>query len=96
MFPNVVLYEPGKKLGYYIDQAGGYGQNARKNKAFVVYMNGNVAKAKRSTPIEPGCHIIVPSKPTSEGIDWAKMLTFATSFASLGTVAAAITNMTRR
>ncbi len=62
MFPNTVVYEPGKKLSYYIDQAGGYGQRARKNKAFIVYLNGTVAKAKRGTPIEPGCQIIVPSR----------------------------------
>lgn len=62
MFPNAVIYEPGKKLSHYINQAGGYGQRAKKGKAFIVYMNGTVARAKRNTPIEPGCHIIVPSK----------------------------------
>ena len=46
MFPNAVVYEPGKKLSYYIDQAGGYGQQAKKGKAFIVYLNGTVAKAK--------------------------------------------------
>lgn len=54
MFPNTVVFVPGKKLSYYIDQAGGYGQRAKKGKAFIVYMNGSVAKAKRNTPIEPG------------------------------------------
>ncbi len=54
MFPNAVVYEPGKKLNYYVDMAGGYGQTARKNKAYIVYMNGTVAKAKRNTEIEPG------------------------------------------
>ena len=68
MFPNAVIYEPGKKLSHYINQAGGYGQRAKKGKAFIVYMNGTVARAKRNTPIEPGCHIIVPSKPQNGGI----------------------------
>ena len=48
MFPNAVVYVPGKKLKYYIDQAGGYGQRAKKGKAFIVYLNGTVAKAKRT------------------------------------------------
>ncbi len=61
MFPNAVVYIPGKKLKYYIDQAGGYGQRAKKGKAFIVYLNGTVAKAKKNTLIEPGCQIIVPS-----------------------------------
>lgn len=93
MFPNTVVYEPGKKLSYYIDQAGGYGQHAKKGKAFIVYLNGTVAKAKRNTPIEPGCQIIVPSKPNTAGTDWTKILAFATSFSSVATMAATITNI---
>lgn len=93
MFPNTVVYEPGKKLSYYIDQAGGYGQRAKKGKAFIVYLNGTVAKAKRNTPIEPGCQIIVPSKPNTAGTDWTKILAFATSFSSVATMAATITNI---
>ncbi|WP_301025150.1 SLBB domain-containing protein [Muribaculum sp.] len=93
MFPNTVVYEPGKKLGYYIDQAGGYGQRARKNKAFIVYLNGTVAKAKRSTPIEPGCQIIVPSKPNTSNTDWTKILTLATTFSSVAALGATITNI---
>lgn len=93
MFPNTVVYEPGKKLSYYIDQAGGYGQRAKKGKAFIVYMNGTVAKAKRNTVIEPGCQIIVPSKSSSSGTDWTKVLAFATSFSSVATMAATIYNI---
>jgi len=93
MFPNAVVYQPGKKLSYYIDQAGGYGQRAKKGKAFIVYLNGTVAKAKKNTLIEPGCQIIVPSKPSSGGTDWAKILAFATSFTSVATMAATITNI---
>ena len=93
MFPNTVVYVPGKKLSYYVEQAGGYGQRAKKGKAFVVYMNGSVAKAKRNTPIEPGCQIIVPSKPNTGGTDWTKILAFATSFSSVATMAATITNI---
>lgn len=93
MFPNTVVYVPGKKLKYYVEQAGGYGQRAKKGKAFIVYMNGSVAKAKRNTLIEPGCQIIVPSKPTTGGTDWTKILAFATSFSSVATMAATITNI---
>ncbi len=96
MFPNAVVYEPGKKLSYYIDQAGGYGQRARKGKAFIVYQNGTVARAKRNSVIEPGCQIIVPSKPQSAGTDWTKVLSMVTSFSSVATMAATITNLFRR
>lgn len=96
MVPNTVIYEPGKKLKHYIDQAGGWGQNAKKGKAFIVYMNGTVARAKKNTPIEPGCQIIVPSKPASNGTDWTKILALATSFSSVATMAATITNIFKK
>lgn len=96
MFPNSVVYEPGKKLKYYIDQAGGYGQTAKKSHAYIVYMNGTVAKAKGNTPIEPGCQIIVPSKPKNSGTDWSKILTFATSFSSVAAMGATIANIVKR
>lgn len=96
MFPNTVVFVPGKKLSYYIDQAGGYGQRAKKGKAFIVYMNGSVAKAKRNTPIEPGCQIIIPSKPEKMGTDWTKVLALATSFSSVATMAATITNIFKK
>ncbi len=93
MIPNTVVYIPGKKLKYYVEQAGGYGLRAKKNKAFIVYANGTVAKMKRNTPIEPGSQIIVPSKPANSGTDWTKILTFATSFSSVAAMAATITNI---
>lgn len=90
LFPNTVVYVPGKKLKYYIDQAGGYSESARKNKAYVVYMNGSAAKAKGNTVIEPGSQIIVPSKPKDAGFDWTKVLSIATTLGSLASMTAAV------
>ncbi len=90
MFPNTVTFENGKKIKDYIDQAGGYGNRANKGKTFIVYMNGTVARAKRNTPVEPGAHIIVPSKPEGKGLDWARILSVTSALGSLGTMAAAI------
>ena len=90
MFHNVVGYVPGKKVDYYINQAGGYGERALKNKVFIVYMNGTVARAKGGSVLEPGCQIIVPSKPKTGGTNWAQVISYVSSFASLGTMAATI------
>lgn len=90
LFPNTVVYVPGKKLKYYIEQAGGYGERARKNKAYIIYMNGLVAKASNASTIEPGCQIIVPSKPEDSGFDWTKVLSIATTLASLASMTAAV------
>ncbi len=92
LFPNTVIYTPGKKLKYYIEQSGGWGSKANKGKVFVVYMNGTVSKGKKS-PIEPGCRIIVPSKGDKKGVSLAEWLAITTSASSIGTAAAAITNL---
>lgn len=89
LFPNTVVYIPGKKLKYYIEQAGGYSDKAKKSKSYVVYMNGNVKKGKGSTEIEPGCHIIIPTKE-NKPFDWAPLLSAVSVLGSLGTMAATI------
>lgn len=92
-YPNSVIYTPGKKLGYYIDQAGGYGNEADKRGAFVVYMNGQVSKG-RGSKIEPGCQIIVPLKEKKDNAaNLQKWLAIGSSAASIGTMAASIVNL---
>lgn len=95
LYPNTVVYEPKMKLKDYINQAGGYGQRAKKNSVYIVYMNGTVTKAKRNSVIEPGCQIIVPSKPENSGFDWTKVLALASGFSSIATMAAAVANMVK-
>lgn len=90
MVPNTVTFKEGLKVKDYINLAGGYGNRANKGKVFVVYMNGMVQRAKRGTVVEPGCQIIVPSKPDKKGFDWAKAMTIATTLGSLGTMSAAL------
>ncbi len=95
MYPNTVLYKEGESLSYYIDQAGGYGNRAKKRKAYVVYMNGTVARlrARSSKAIEPGCEIIVPAKDPSKRISAAEMVSMGTSVASLATMIATLVNL---
>lgn len=95
MYPITVAYKEGANLSYYIKQAGGYGSRAKKSNAYIVYLNGTAAKAKGSTPIEPGCQIIVPSKGTSS-INWTAILSAATATGSIATMAAAVANMLKK
>ncbi|MFT0457716.1 SLBB domain-containing protein [Bacteroides thetaiotaomicron] len=94
MVPNTVSYMKGKDVDYYLNQAGGCSDNARKSKKFIVYMNGQVTKVKGSgkKQIEPGCEIIVPSKAKKKG-NIANILGYATSFSSLGMMIASIANL---
>ena len=94
MYPNTVSYVKGKTLKYYIEQAGDYGQNAKKKRAYIVYMNGQVKKATKYNRdlIEPGCEIIVPTKQKSS-FQLQNMLSIATTSASLATMIASIANI---
>ena len=92
MYPNTVTYKNGEGLSYYINQAGGYGNRAKKSKVYVVYANGNVAKAKRLTgvKIEPGCEIIVPSKPEKNGQNFTQSITIASTVTSMAAMIATL------
>lgn len=94
MVPNTVSYKKGESVSYYLNQAGGYSQHAKKSKKFIIYMNGQVAKVKGSEKkqIEPGCEIVVPSKKQSKA-NIGNILGYATSFTSLATMAATIATL---
>ena len=95
MYPNTTVYLKDKRVKYYIAQAGGYGARAKRNKAYIVYLNGRVARVKGRAKVEPGCEIIVPSKRERKGIGISEILGLTTSAASIGTMAASIANMTK-
>ena len=93
MYPNTVSYVEGKNLKYYIEQAGDYGETAKKKRAYIVYMNGQVKKAKKyNSHIEPGCEIIVPTKQKN-AFRLQNILSIATTSASLATMIASIANI---
>lgn len=96
MYPNTVVYKPKAKTSYYISQAGGYAQRARKSKAFVIYMNGTVAIARGGKlDIKPGCEIIVPSKQLRKGWGLAEVMSVATSATSMAAMVTSIINTTK-
>ncbi|KAA3235873.1 capsule biosynthesis protein [Akkermansia sp. BIOML-A40] len=97
MVPNTVSYMQGKDVDYYLNQAGGYSDNAKKSKKFIVYMNGQVTKVKGSgkKQIEPGCEIIVPSKAKKKA-NIGNILGYATTFSTLGMMVASIANLIKK
>lgn len=72
LYPNSVTYKEGKRLRYYIDAAGGFGNRARRKRTFVIYMNGMV-KSGLSARVRPGCVVIVPAKSPAQPLRWAEI-----------------------
>lgn len=95
MYPNTVLYRRGESLRYYINQAGGYGNLAKKKKAYVVYMNGTVSrlKSRDKKAIEPGCEIIVPSREEKKRMSTAEILGMGSTTASIAAMIATMVNL---
>lgn len=95
MYPNTVVYKNNERLMYYINQAGGFGDLARKRRAYVVYLNGTVSRVKKSSSsaIEPGCEIIVPSKGEKRRMSTAEIVGIGSSAASLAAVVASLVNL---
>lgn len=96
MYPNTVGYQKGKKAGYYIDQAGGWGNRAKKSHTFIIYMNGKVARVAHNAKPEPGCEIFVPSKAERDPRMLAQTLSIASSVASFATIIATLANIIKR
>ena len=90
--PNTVAYEEGKGYKYYIEQAGGFGDRAKKKNTYVVYQNGTMAVASKAK-IEPGCEVIVPTKAKKDGNQLTQWLGIGTSMASLATMFVSVANL---
>ena len=95
MYPNTVAFEKGKRPAYYIDQAGGWGNRAKKSHTYIIYMNGTVAKVGHNAKVLPGCEIVVPSKPARSGLRLTEWLSIGTTAATIATMIATIANIVK-
>ena len=92
MYPNTVGFVKGKKASYYIDQAGGFNNKAKRGQTYIIYMNGMVAKVSHNAKPMPGCEIVVPAKATTK-MSIAETMTIGTSVASIATMIATLANI---
>jgi protein involved in polysaccharide export with SLBB domain len=96
--PVSVRYDEGRSFRDYIDNAGGYSDEAKKSKSYVLYANGSVNRTRnllfmRNYPsIEPGAEIIVPLKDKKEGISAAEAVSLGSAVASLSLIIVTLIN----
>ena len=93
LFPNTVAYKKGENAKYYINQAGGFGQRAKKSHTYIVHMNGTVNQMGKGDKPTPGSEIIVPTKPKTDAAQLSQWLAIGTSTASIATMIATIANL---
>jgi Periplasmic protein involved in polysaccharide export len=81
--PNNVVYVKGKNLKYYINQAGGFTDNALKKRVFVQYANGAVKGKDGGYPdVKPGAEIVVPKRAPREKLSSQAWIGIGTGIAS--------------
>lgn len=95
MYPISMNYKKGESLKYYIEHAGGYGDDARKKRVYAIYMNGSVQLLSHHSKkvVQPGCTIVVPSKKRKEKMSTAEYAAMGTSAASIATMMVTIANI---
>ena len=98
LMPTTARYIRNSGLKNYISQAGGFTEEARKSKTYVIYANGDARRThsllmfKFYPSIEPGAEIVVPKKPQRERLSTAAWLGIASSLATLGILVQSLIN----
>jgi protein involved in polysaccharide export with SLBB domain len=103
MFSTEIVYKQGESIDYYIDKAGGFTDNAKKKRLYVLNANGTASKTKkflffRTFPkVQAGSEILVPriTENNKKGLSSAEWLAVASGLASLAGVVVAIINLKR-
>ncbi len=88
--PSLVRYERGMSVRKYIDRAGGFADRAKRSAIYVMYANGEIKSTKTSLffnnypAIEPGCIIIVPSKPARQRMTTGETVGIISAITTMG------------
>lgn len=96
--PISMNYKKGERLNYYIKRAGGYGNKAKKNGVYAIYMNGAVQKISKqgSKSIEPGCEIVVPTKKQGKKMSSGEVVALTSGAASISSVIVALVSLIKK
>lgn len=87
-------YITGRSMGYYLSQAGGTTERARRSKIYILYPNGSIGRTHnglaglfRSYPkIEEGSEIIIPKKLETKKLTTGELLGLTSGVVSLATL----------
>jgi protein involved in polysaccharide export with SLBB domain len=66
--PRSVVFRPGAKLQYYVDNAGGFTVDAARDKIYVIRAGGGLLPEKKVKQLKPGDLILVPTRIVAERI----------------------------
>jgi protein involved in polysaccharide export with SLBB domain len=92
LYPITVRYDEGLSFKNYISKAGGFSEDARKKKTYILYANGSVDRTRKFLffnnypKVDAGSEIIVPKKPERQPLTAQAWIAISTSVATLALV----------
>ncbi|WP_183560799.1 polysaccharide biosynthesis/export family protein [Mucilaginibacter sp. SP1R1] len=92
LYPSAVVFDKSKSFNDFVSNAGGYGPDALRRGAYVVYPNGTVKGTRKflffnvHPDVRPGSEVYVPKKPASKGNSAQTIIGLTTGLASLGAI----------
>lgn len=98
LYPKTVRYEKGITFKRYVNQAGGFSQDALKRRAYVIYANGGVKSTRKflffnNYPrVKPGAEIVVPEKAQTNKLSAQEVVGLTSGVASLTALIITIIN----
>lgn len=102
LFPTQIPYNRKYDFKDYISSAGGYSDDARKRKAYILYANGKAETIrsflffKNYPAVKPGSEIVVPAKEERKNkLTPGEIIGISSALASLAGVVIAILNLTK-
>ena len=101
LYPSAVVYSKSKSFNDFVSNAGGYGPDALRRGAYIVYANGTVKGTRKflffnnHPAVKPGSEIYVPKKSESKGNTAQTILGFTTGLASLGAIILGILSLNK-
>ncbi|MDR6846390.1 SLBB domain-containing protein [Flavobacterium granuli] len=91
LLTSEIPYNKNKGFGYYLDAVGGLDAKGWRNKAYIIYPNGEAAVTHkvllffRSNPkVVPGAQIVVPEKPETQKMSTAQWVSISSVLVSVG------------
>lgn len=92
LYPNNIRFEKGMNFRRYISFAGGYSNEAKPSRAYVVYANGSAKQTRKFLwfkdypPVLPGADVIIPRKKVARKVSPAEILGITSSLTTIALI----------
>lgn len=98
LFPITVRYDQSYNFNKYISMSGGFADNAKRRKTYVIYANGSVDKTnnfmfiKNYPDVQPGAEIVVPQKLAKDKMSTGEIIGITSALSSMALIIVTIIN----